>query len=87
MTVALECFKWTLNKPHNRTGGMVLLSMPSDWGSTFGTISFYYDLIFKGHVPLALNHYWIKGGMVIMLLVIVTVHSRLTSSKPYILWA
>ena len=40
----LECFKWTLNKPHNRTGGMALtmLSMPSGWGSTYCAIIFYY---------------------------------------------
>ena len=58
VTALLECFKCTLNQPHNRTGGMTstMLSMPSGWGSTFGVISFYYDLIFKGRVPIALDH-------------------------------
>ena len=59
VTALLECFEWTWNKPHNRTGGVVsttllvstMLSKPSGWGSTFGAISFYYDLIFKGRVP------------------------------------
>ena len=67
VTALLECFKWTLNKPHNRTGGVAstALSMPSGQGSTFGTISCYYDLIFKRRVPL--DHYWYqKGGMVIV---------------------
>jgi len=49
---------------------LTILSMQSGWRSTFGAISFYYDLILMGHVPLALNHHWNqKGGMVIVLLV------------------
>ena len=58
VTALVECFNWTWNKQYNRTRGVAsaMLSMPNSWGSTFGTISFYYDLIFKGHVPL--NHYW-----------------------------
>jgi len=41
-------------------------------GLTFGATSFYYDLIIKGRVPLSLDYYWYKRGVVIMLLVIVT---------------
>jgi len=69
VTALLECFRWTLNKPHNRTRGIAstMLSMPSGWKSTFGAISFYYDLIFKECVP---SHS--KRGIVIVLLVIVT---------------
>ena len=57
VTALLECFEWTLNKPHNRTVGMpsTVLSIPSGWGSTFDAISFYYDLIFMWCVPLALG--------------------------------
>ena len=59
VTALLECFKWALNEPHNRTMDMAstMLSVPSGWGSNFGAISFYYDLIFKGHVTLTLDHY------------------------------
>ena len=48
-----------------------MLSMPSGWGSNFGALSFYYDVIFKEHVPacpLALNYYWYQKGVVIVLL-------------------
>ena len=64
MTIALECFEQTLNKQHNRTGGMAstMLSIPNGCGSTFGAISFYYDLIFNGRVPLTLDHYWYQKG-------------------------
>ena len=39
-----------------------MLSTPSSWGLTFDAISFYYDLIFKEHVPFALDHYWYLKG-------------------------
>ena len=48
-----------------------MLSMPSGWISTFDAISFYYHLIFKGHVPLAII-IGIEKSVVIVLLVIVT---------------
>ena len=60
-----------MNNPHNRTGGMVS-NYASGLGSTYGAISFYYDLIFMGHAPLYSITIGIKRGVVIMLLVIVT---------------
>ena len=79
-TALLECFEWTWNKPHNnRTRGVVstMLSKPSGWGSTFGAISFYYDLIFKGRVPSHSIIIVIKRGVVTVL-----VHLRLMSREP-----
>ena len=48
----------------DRTGGVAstMLSMPSGWGLTFGAISFYYDLLFKWRVLLALDHYCYQKG-------------------------
>ena len=53
-----------LNKSHNRTGGMAstMLSMPSGWGLTVGALSFCYDSIFKGRVPLHLIIIGIERG-------------------------
>ena len=70
VTTLLQCFKWTLNKPHKRTGGM---ASTIGWGLTFGTISIYYDLICKGCIdtPYAQSLLVSKRGVVIVLLVIV----------------
>ena len=42
----------------------------SGWGSTFGTISFYYDLFFMRRVPLIFIG--IKNGVVVVLLDLIT---------------
>ena len=75
VTALLEFFKCTCNKSHKRTGGVVstMLSMLSGRGSTFGAISFYYDLIFKRSVPSHSIIIGIEMGHVLLL-------SRLTGA-------
>ena len=59
MTDVLECFKWTLNTPHNSRGHCFNHAINAKrLGVTFDAISFYYDLSFKGRVLLALDHHW-----------------------------
>ena len=48
---------------------------------SFGASSFYYDLIFTGQIPLALNHYWYWGGHCASLQLYAI--AKLTSSEPY----
>jgi len=75
MTALLKCFELTLNKPHNRAGSITLtmLSINSkQLGVTFGALSFYFDLIFKEYVPSHSIIIGTEGGVVIVLLVIVT---------------
>ena len=88
VTALLECFAWTLHKPHNRTGGLVstMLSMPSDWGSTFGAISFHYDQIFMGNVPFTL---WYQKGVWSLYFIVTfkTNKERWYNHHTGILWA
>ena len=61
-------------KPHNRIGGMAstMLSIPSSWGSTFGTTSFYYmTQSLRGISPHTQSLLVSKRGVVIMLLAVV----------------
>ena len=92
VTTLLECFAWMLHKPHNRTGGLasIMLSMPSDWGSTFGAISFHYDQIFKGNVPFTLDHYWYQKGVWSLYFIVAfktdkerTIHGPITTQAYY----
>ena len=56
---------------------LTMLPIPSSWELTFGTICFFNDLIFKGCV-LALTQSLLvsKGGVVIVLLVIITFNTN-----------
>jgi len=60
VTALLECFEWTLNKPHNRTGhGFNLAINAKRLGVDFWC---YKCVKFKGRVPLTLDHYWYRKG-------------------------
>ena len=80
VTTLLECFKWTWNNHTTGQGGGINQAINTKWLK----VDFWFNkfLIFKGRVPLHSIIIGIERGIVIVLL-----HSRLTSSEPYTTWA
>ena len=68
VTALLECFERTM---YNNTGSIAL--QPCHQCQVVGSDFWcYYGLIFKGCVPLTLNHYWYQKGVWSLYFVIVT---------------
>ena len=60
VTALLDCFEWTgINYTTGRGRGINYAINAKQLGVDFWCYKF---LIFKRHVPLALNHYWYQKG-------------------------
>jgi len=63
VTALLECFKWTWNKPHNRgEWHQPCYECKAVWGQLLVLLVLLW-LIFKGCVPVVLNHQWYWNGV------------------------